>query len=328
MPVDERHRVLCLRPEHDFTDVGVSVPEDLDVAYLPDERGLESLPSEVVCLVLPSAGRLLAESMFAGAEKLRLVQFTGAGVDRVPPEAVKRLGAAVCNVPGASAPDVAAYVVLTAGVLLRRLVVAHTLTADGRYDDARRECLPKVARGFRGLRVGVVGLGSIGAEVARAFHELGASTRWYDPSPASGESADRFERADLPALLAWSEVVTVHVPLLPETRGLVGREEMALLPEGAILVNAARGGIIDEAALITALDAGHLGGAALDVYEEEPLPADSPVVAAASRHPGRLLLTPHIAGVTKESSRILFERAWRNVHAVLVKGRDPEDRVI
>lgn len=323
-----RCRVLCLRPEQDFVDVGVSVPRDLDVTYLSDESGVESLPAGLECLVLPSAGRPLAGALFDGAKDLRLVQFTGAGVDRVPPEVLRRIGAVACNVPGASAPDVAAYVVLTTGMLLRRLVVAHTLVAHGRYDGARRECVPKVVRGFRGLRVGVVGLGSIGSEVARIFHELAATPRWYDPAPASGESADRFERSDLSALLEWSEVVSIHVPLLPETMGLIGKEELALLPDGAILVNAARGGIVDETALIAALDAGRLGGAALDVYEQEPLPADAPLLVAAGRHPGRLVLTPHVAGVTREASRILFERAWGNVHAVLVDGREPEHRVI
>lgn len=325
---DQKCRILCLRPESDFTEVGVSVPGDLDVAYLPDQRGVESLPPDLGCLVLPSVGRPLPESLFDGAQSLRLVQFTGAGVDRVPSAAVQRLGVAVCNVPGASAPDVAAYVVVTAGMLLRRLVVVHTLVTNGRYDDARRECSPKAVRGFRGLRVGVVGLGHIGGEVARAFHELGATPRWYDPAPVSGDGARRFEYADLPALLEWSEVVSLHVPLVSETRGLIGKEELALLPSGAILVNAARGGIVDEGAVVSALDAGHLGGVALDVYEHEPLAADSPLIAAATRHPGKLLLTPHVAGVTREASRILFERAWDNVHAVLIEGREPKHRVI
>ena len=136
--------------------------------------------------------------------------------------------------------------------------------------------------------------------------------------PIEPEVETRFER---------SEVLTVHVPLLESTRGLIDATALARLRPGALVVNAARGGIIEEAALMDALDSAHLGGVVLDVFEDEPLPASSPLVAWAQRHADRVLLTPHIAGVTPEASQVLFVRAWSNVRAVLTEGSEPRHRL-
>lgn len=321
-------RVLCLRPASDFADVGVEVPADLDVAYAADERGVSTIPPDVRCLVLPAAGRPLPPEMFEGADGLGLVQVTGAGFDRLPTGPLQRLGVPVCNVPGVSAPDVAGYVVVVVGSLLRRLHVGDRLVKEGRYEDARRELAPKVARGFRGLRVGVVGLGAIGLNVASAFDALGAVVRWYDVDPSAPERSGSFEPLAFDELLRWSEVLTLHVPLVKETAGLVGKDELASLPRGAVVVNASRGGVVDEIALIDALEGGQLGGVVLDVFEHEPLPQSSPLLAAAATHADQMVLTPHIGGVTREASRVLFERAWANVRDVLVDGRPPANRVL
>lgn len=319
--------VLCLRPQRDFDQVGVAVPGDLSVTFVENESGVSEIGPEVRCLVLPSAGSPLAPALFQGATGLRLVQYTGAGIDRVSDAVIDELGCAVCNVPGASAPDVASYVVLATGVLLRRLLLGDQLVKSGHYADARAQLVPARVRGFRGLQVGVVGFGGIGSEVARVFHALGAQVRWFDPAPAGGAAADEFERTSLDELLRRSEVITLHVPLVDSTRGLIDAKALAQLRPGAVVVNASRGGIVDELALIDAMDSGHLGAVALDVYETEPLPADSPLLALAARHADRVLLTPHIAGVTPEASRVLFERAWDNVRGVLVEGLAPQNRL-
>ncbi len=326
-PTDRPGRVLCLRPEADFAALGVEVPAALDVQFAADERSIDGIEPDVRCLVLPSAGAALGAELFAGARGLTLVQYTGAGTDRIADEIVDELGCAVCNVPGASAKDVAAYVLLTSGALLRRIGAGDALVRSGRYAEARAALAPAHVRGFRGLRVGIVGFGAIGVETALAFDALGAEPRWYDPVAADRPEMQRFARSELDALLRWAEVLTVHVPLTPATRGLVGRSELALLPDGAVVVNAARGGIVDEVALVDALESGQLGGAALDVYESEPLPATSPLLDAASRLGTRLVLTPHIAGVTPEASRELFVRAWSNVLAVVGEAREPAHRV-
>ena len=319
-------RVLCLRPEADFVAVGVAPSAGLEVEYLADETGLDAIGPEVAGLVLPSAGAAVPNELFATASGLRIVQFTGAGTDRVAPGVLPE-GCAVCNVPGASAPDVAAYVVLAAGTLFRGLRWGDALLREGRYGEARAALVPAKVRGFRGLRVGIVGFGDIGAHAARLFEAFGCEIAYADPVPPARAEAARYPRMELGELCRFAELLTVHVPLLPATRGLIGRGELAALGAKAVLVNAARGGVVDEAALIEALDAGQLRGVALDVYGEEPLPSDSPLLAAAERHRDKTLLTPHVAGVTPEASRVLFASAWANVEDVLVKGAAPEHQV-
>jgi phosphoglycerate dehydrogenase-like enzyme len=307
--------------------MGVDVPHDLDVAFFDNQRAVEHIGPDVAGLVLPSGGPALAPEMFLGATGLTLVQYTGAGIDRIGDDVIARLGCAVCNVPGASAPDVAAYVVITTGILLRNVIEGDRLMKTGSFDEARARMTPALVRGFRGLRVGVVGLGSIGQEVAMTFSALGAEILWFDSEPAATDHSRLFERVELINLLERCDVVTVHVPLLASTRGLIDAAGLARLRRGALVINASRGGVVDEAALRDSLDAHHIGGAVLDVFEQEPLPAESPMVAWARRHGDRVLVTPHIAGVTPEASRVLFEQAWSNVRSVLVEDGEPRHRL-
>lgn len=319
--------VVCLRPRRDFEQMGVAVPEDLSIEFFDNERQIDEIGPDVRAVILPSAGQALSPALFARATSLELIQYTGAGVDRVSRDIVASLGCAVCNVPGASAPDVASYVVVATGALLRKIPTGDRLMKLGRYDEARARLAPAHVRGFRGLRVGVIGFGGIGFQVASAFHALGAKVMWFDPAPAAQDASGLFEQVDLNTLLERCEVLTVHVPLLDSTKGLIGEAELATMRAGSLVVNAARGGIVDEDALMAALDSGHLGGVVLDVYSQEPLPESSPLVAWAQRHLDDVIVTPHIGGVTPEASRVLFDVALSNVHRVLLEGGEPLHRV-
>ncbi|PYU82818.1 MAG: hypothetical protein DMG51_13325, partial [Acidobacteria bacterium] len=130
----------------------------------------------------------------------------------------------------------------------------------------------------------------------------------------------------LDELCRWADVVTLHVPLLPATEGLVGQRQLAAMKPGAILIQASRGGIVDEAALADSLKSGHLGGAAIDVYSEEPPGADSPLLGLEGDAARRVLFTPHVAGVTRQSTAFLLRAAWRNVERVLIENVPPLDR--
>ena len=175
------------------------------------------------------------------------------------------------------------------------------------------------------MLVGVVGLGTIGLAVAKAFAQSGCRLCYYDPAPADLAAAEAIGAEPLPldALLRRSDVVTLHVPLLPATTGLIGAAQLAMMKKGAVLIQASRGGIVDEVALAQSLRSGHLGGAAVDVYSTEPPPADNPLLALDHEAAQRLLLTPHIAGVTRQSWAFLFRTAWENVERVIVKGAPP-----
>jgi phosphoglycerate dehydrogenase-like enzyme len=166
--------------------------------------------------------------------------------------------------------------------------------------------------------------------VARLFRAVGADVAYCDPSPPEPAAAGRLglRRLDLDALLASCDVVTLHVPLLPATRGLIGEAGLRRMLPGALLVNASRGGVVDEPALARVLADGHLGGAVLDVYAEEPPAQDSPLFSLPAEAAARVLYTPHIAGVAYEAARRLYAGAWTNVRRVLVEGLPAEHQVI
>ena len=322
------HTVLCLRPEADFTRVGAPAPASLAVAYRkPDDTAVPQLIKQAGALVIPAVGPKLAPALFYGTS-LKLVQVTGAGLDRLDQAALTRLGIPVANVPGGSNSAVAEYAVTSASLLLRRLAWASAEIAKGNYAAFRARMVADNLAGLEGLLVGVVGFGTIGVAVARAFHAAGARLCVYDPAPRDPAAAAALGAVAMPLdeLLAAADVVTLHVPLLPATQGLIGARELARMKPGAILIQAARGGIVDEAALASSLASGHLGGVAVDVYSIEPPTSDNPLLKVSGDAAARLLLTPHIAGVTRQASALLFRSAWENVERVLVRSEAPLNR--
>ena len=321
--------VLCLRPKIDFERVGSMPSSSLNVLYrAPSDPDVPGLMRKVQALVIPAVGPKLDAALFDGAS-LRLIQVTGAGLDRLDSAALKKAGIPVANVPGASNQAVAEYVVTCASLLLRRFAWANSEIHDGQYVDFRARMLNDNLAGLEGLLVGIVGFGVIGLAVAEAFYKMGCRIAYYDPAPQNPHFVSSVGARSMPFndLLEASDVVTLHVPLLRETTGLIGTAELAKMKEGAILIQGSRGGVVDESALADALQSGHLGGAAVDVYTTEPPPADHPLIALRGEAAQKLILTPHIAGVTRQSAERLFRSAWRNVERVLIADEAPLNRV-
>ncbi|MGE5132438.1 MAG: NAD(P)-dependent oxidoreductase [Gemmatimonadota bacterium] len=322
--------VICLRPAADFAEVGVEVPADLRVSFA---AGPGQVPDADLAtaraVVLASVGPRLERAWLDRVTRLELVQFTGAGVDRAAGSWEHRPQVGVANVPAANVREVAEYVLFAAGTLLRRLAFADRELRAGRYAQARAQLTPAAVRSLHSRTVGVVGLGQIGLAVARLLTATGAAVVYSDPAPPDPAAADKLGLTRLPLgdLLAHCDVVTVHVPLLPATRGLLGEEQLRRMPPGALLINAARGGVVDEQALARALADGHLGGAAVDVYAAEPPPAESPLLTLPPHAADRVLFTPHIAGVAYEAAQELYRQAWANVHRVLVDGLPAEHQL-
>ena len=325
MPYD----VVCLRPEDDFLRVGVTPPSILSIAYrTPEDDGLADLLRDARALVIPAVGPKISPVLFEGS-KVKLVQVTGAGVDRLEQEMMKEFGIMVANVAGGADNAVAEYAVTCALTLLRRFFWADGEIKNGNYSEFRKRMIADSLAGLEGLTVGIVGLGSIGLTVARGFSRMGCNIVFYDPAPGDPAAALQLGAQSLPLddLLQTADVVTLHVPLLSATKNLIGEKELAAMKPGSILINAARGGVVDEAALAADLDSGHLGGAAVDVYSSEPPKMDNPLLILEGEGARRLLLTPHIAGVTRQSWAFLFRSAWENVERVLMRGELPFSRV-
>ncbi|MCA1647638.1 MAG: phosphoglycerate dehydrogenase [Chloroflexi bacterium] len=226
-------------------------------------------------------------AVLAEAPDLRVISRLGVGYDAIDVDAATRRGIVVCTTPGANHHSVADLAVGLILVCLRRIVAAAELVRAGAW------LPPWVGSEVRATTIGVVGAGLIGREVIKRLHGFEPRLLAYDVVE-SPEMVERFgvEYVSLDELLRQSDVLTLHAPLLPETRGLIDASALAKMKPSAYVVNTARGPLVDEAAITRALHAGQIAGAALDVFEREPLPASSPL-----RQAPNLLLTPHLAGV-------------------------------
>jgi phosphoglycerate dehydrogenase-like enzyme len=317
--------VLCLRPEADFERAGALPPAALKVAYRsPEDADVPALLKRARALVIPAVGPKLPAALFEGTS-VKFVQITGSGLDRLDLPTMKQLGISVANVPGGSNGAVAEYVVTAASVLLRRLTWADSEIRAGNYGAFRARMVADNLVGLDGLVVGIVGFGVIGVAVAQEFHRRGCRVCYYDPAPHDPNAARVLGAESLlfEELLRIADVVTLHVPLLPATQGLIGARELAAMKTGAVLIQASRGGIVDEAALAADLESGHLSGAAVDVYSTEPPSTGNPLLSLKGEAARRVLFTPHIAGVTRQSIAFLLGTAWRNVERVLIANEPP-----
>jgi D-3-phosphoglycerate dehydrogenase / 2-oxoglutarate reductase len=260
------------------------------------EPDLLPLVPEIEAWIVRGATQV-TRRLIEAAPRLRWVARAGAGLDNIDVAAARERGVSVLNVPGANAVAVAELTFCLLLSLLRHLPAADASVRRGEWDKSRF-----MGRELRGKTIGIVGLGKIGRAVARRALAFEMTCVGFDPLLSEAEIRTwGVEALSLEALLGRSEILTLHVPLTPETRGMVGPAELAMLPRGAVLVNAARGGLVDEEALLLALESGALAGAALDVFGSEP-PIGSPLIS----HP-RVVVTPHIGAATVEAQEAVGE---------------------
>ena len=278
--------VASLRADHDTS---------YDALLVDRHDELLSRLGDVDALIVRNRTEVNA-GVLAAAPKLKVVGRLGVGLDNIDLPACKVRGVEVIPATGANALAVAEYVIATAMMLLRGAYSASASVAAGQWP---RGPLSN-GREIGGKTLGIVGFGGIGQLTARLAQGLGMRVVAADPlidaaAPVWKETGVNCRTLD--ALIAESDVISLHIPLAPETRNLINAARLALMKPDAVLINSARGGIIDEAALAAALKEKRLGGAALDVFEGEPLKAGSPLAGCPN-----LILTPHIAGVTAESN--------------------------
>jgi len=273
--------------------------QQFETEYDPDlvDRRAELLTklADTDALIVRNRTQVDADLLVA-APRLRVVGRLGVGLDNIDVPACQARAIEVFPATGANALAVAEYVVATVMVLLRGAYLSSAEVLTGKWPRSRLS----EGRETAGRTLGLVGFGGIGQLTAKLAQALGMHVLAYDPllpPDAPLWAASGVVRRDLDELLAQADAVSLHVPLTAQTRGLIDAARMGRMKAQAVLINTSRGGIVDEAALAEALRSGQLAGAALDVFEREPLPNGSALAAAPN-----LILTPHIGGVTRESN--------------------------
>jgi len=281
---------------------------DVKVGLKPDE--LEAIIGDYDGLAVRSATKANAK-LLEKARKLRVIGRAGVGVDNVDLDAATRRGIVVMNTPGGSSTTVAELALAHMTGLSRHLAAATASVKAGKWEKKKFQ-----GHELAGKTLGVVGIGNIGSVLVDRCLALKMRVVAYDPF-ISAEAARKLgvELVDLDALWKQADVISLHIPLTEQTKNLINAEVFAKMKKGALLVNCARGGIVDEKALADALASGHLGGAAMDVFEKEPPPADHPLFKFEN-----FACTPHIGASTEEAQSAVAIAIAEQLAAYLVSG--------
>jgi D-3-phosphoglycerate dehydrogenase len=307
------YRVL-VTDEVDPDGVAILTSEpELQVDVLPTlpQKELVERIGDYDALVGRSATRI-TEELLQRATRLRVIGRAGVGVDNIALDAATALGVAVINAPAGNTIAVAELFFGTLIALFRNLPHAAASMRDGRWDRSKL-----LGGELKDRTLGIVGVGRIGSEIATRARAFCMDVLGYDPYVSEDRFTSlRVRRAtSLDELLDAADVLTVHTPLTDETTGMIGRRELARLRRGSYVANLARGGIVDDHALVAALESGHVRGAVLDVFANEPLPPDHPL-----RRVPNVVLTPHIGASTAEAQRNVAVDACVAVRDALLRG--------
>ena len=269
----------------------------------PDE--IKALIGEAKALIVRNRTPVTDDILAAGPN-LKVIGRLGVGLDNIDLAACEARGVKVCPATGSNNVSVAEYAICAMMMLLRGSFYAKDDVLAGKWP--RND---NVGLEARGKTLGLLGFGMIGRSAARMARGLEMEVIAHDPHvPGDADGWQLAQSVSVDDLLARSDILSVHTPLLPETRNLIDKSAMAKMKQGALLINTARGGIINEDDLIAALKSGQIGGAALDVFVDEPLSAET---AAKFADVPNLILTPHISGVTEESSAAISTITVANV---------------
>lgn len=293
----------------DFRALEASLP---GVQFYPATRPEEVAERIAAAEVVISNKVVLDDALLSQARKLRLIAVAATGTNNVDLATARKRGIAVCNVTHYAAPSVVEHVFAMLLNLCRRLDDYRHDVVNGKWQQSRQFCLlDHPFRELRGRTLGIVGYGDLGQAVAHTA-EHGFGMRVLLAQRPGGDTQPG--RTPLDELLPQVDVLTLHCPLTEQTRGLIGANELALMKPDALLINTARGGIVDEAALADALRGGRLGGAGFDVLSVEPPRDGNPLLGGNIPH---LILTPHIAWASREARQRLLDQVADNIRAFL-----------
>lgn len=311
------HRVLVIGRLHDVAMELLDARSDVEFEVIdePSEERLLAGVDGVDAITIRAS--LLPASVVEAADRLRVISRHGVGYDNIPIEACTARGIPVTLVGGVNAVSVAEQTMLLMLAAARCAVELDTAVRHGDFSIRSRV----LGVELRGRTLVIVGYGRIGREVARRASAFGMRVCVVDPNVTAvdGDLEGYIELvADLAEALVRADVLSLHVPLVAGTRNLVGPRELASMPSGSILINASRGGLVDEAALLHSVRTGHLRGAGLDTFVDEPLPADSPLLAEP-----RIVLSPHSAALTEESMLAMGVATVQNALAGIDGTLDP-----
>jgi glyoxylate reductase/D-3-phosphoglycerate dehydrogenase len=308
-------RVLVVGPEDTIAMVDDLAPKGFEIVKALHNSAEMKAALPGTHYLVGFVQQYVTPQLFEKAPGLKLIQMLSAGYDRADLEAARKSKVPLCNNGGANSVAVAEHALMLMLAVSRHLITQHRNVAPGRWQGNA----PPTVHEVHDKALGIVGLGTIGRKVARLALAFGMVVHYYDIKQLSEAEEDalgvRFRL--LPEILRGSDILSLHVPLNESTRAMIGAGELASMKPSAIIVNTARGPVIDEKALTAVLAAGKLFGAGLDVFDQEPTPPDNPLLKLDN-----VVLTAHLAGPTLESNITRLRNGFDNVQRV-ARGEPP-----
>lgn len=309
--------VVSMFPKARFEAAQISLPEGLSFRFLESnsDEDIIEVCKGADCLLAPGTAVKINARLLENLTDLKLIQCPGAGIDHIDIQAAARLGIPVAHAPGQNLTSVAEFTIGLIIALQRQIVQADHEIKAGNYETFRNQILSVGISEIRDSRIGLIGLGSIGQHMAKLAGLLGASVSYYSRHRKSPDVEFQLHvhYKTLDEIFSTSDIISVHVPLNSQTRGLISRRELSLMPAGSLLINTARGEVVNQADLAEFLENGHLGGAAIDTLSPEPPGAEHPLLNLSPAAKNRLILAPHIGGVTKGALKRMMKVAFENM---------------
>ncbi|MGE4283071.1 MAG: hydroxyacid dehydrogenase [Clostridia bacterium] len=278
---------------------------------------IEDIKADVVeCDAIVARTAPLTKEIMESGKKLKVISRYGVGVDNIDLKAAEELGIWVTNAPVSNCTTVAEHTVIMMTACAIDLIKAHNDTRNGNYTACRNQLM---GMDLEGKVLGIIGIGKIGAHVAKiAMHGFGMKVLAYDPYVSPDKVMEGIEiLKDWDRIFQTSDFISMHLPLSPATERIVGQKEFGMMKATAYFINCARGGIVDEKALIEALETKEIAGAALDVFSDEPPKEDNPLFKME-----QVIVTPHTASFTKEAYDRMGEHMAKGIHEVF-SGKKP-----
>ena len=323
-------RVVSYLPQEQFSKSNIQTPHGWEISYAREHGEDEIIEAcrGADFLLVPAANPPITARVLRNIPSVCLVQGFGAGYDKIDLDAARDVNLPVANTPGQNAHTVAEFTIGMLVNLQRKILISNREVKAGRYREIERELIRTGLQEIRGTSIGLLGLGRIGRLVASLASFMGAKVSYYDPFRAEQCVEAELGVAYLPFedLLNNNEVISLHLLLNKDTRNLISHRALSLMPPGSLLINTARGEIVDQAALAAALENGHLGGAALDHFFPDPPPPDHPLLNLSDGASDRLIVTSHLAGVTAGSFSRMLRLAMENIQCVAA-GENPANVV-
>ena len=323
-------RVVIATSKSAFEQYGCIIPESWDVEFISykytDEEMITAAKNAEIILV--GSGHVVSRNVIESCPSLKLIQTEGVGFEQVDVEAAKERGVWVCNNKGANAISVAEHAIGLMLAGLRRTSLTDRQLRTIGYTASKRVHLAVGEHDLAGSLVGLVGFGDIGKQTAKRLKNWGCKVVYNDIMDMSPEIEEEYGATSMEfdELIKTCDIISMHVPVTPLTTGMLGKEQFAAMKKTVLVINTSRGPVIDQDALIWALENDEIYGAALDVVTPEPLPDDAPILNMSEKAMDKIIITPHVAGVTNEDFERMTKMSFQAVERVL-SGKEPINQV-